>query len=276
MSETPLVLPSPFTFSQSSLQDYDDCPRRFALRAIQRLKWPAVETEPALENERRQVEGQIFHRLVQRHLLGISADALAPSADAPSLSRWWRHYLASEESRLRDDPDWNIYPERTLSAPIGGYRLMAKYDAVAVHASGRALIIDWKTYRKRPRDEMLFARWQTRVYRFLLVEAGASLNGGNAFSPEKIEMRYWFAEYPAQTARFPYSEAAYRRDRALLEKLIAEIAAAREFPPAEDSSRCKFCAYRSYCERGVHAAEGETWEVEESDLSLDAVEEIAF
>ncbi|NCT22292.1 PD-(D/E)XK nuclease family protein, partial [bacterium] len=61
---------SPFTFSQSSLQDYADCPRRFQLRYIEQLAWPAVETEPALENERRQQEGLLFHRLAQQHLIG--------------------------------------------------------------------------------------------------------------------------------------------------------------------------------------------------------------
>lgn len=60
------ALSSPFTFSQSSLQDYFDCPRRFELRYIDRLNWPAVEAEPALENERRLREGTYFHRLAQQ------------------------------------------------------------------------------------------------------------------------------------------------------------------------------------------------------------------
>jgi len=63
-----------FTFSQSSLQDYFDCPRRFQLRYIEHLAWPAVETEPVLENERRQQEGQLFHRMVQQHLVGLPVE----------------------------------------------------------------------------------------------------------------------------------------------------------------------------------------------------------
>ena len=66
-------LPDRFTFSQSSLQDYTDCPRRFQLRYIEQLKWPAVESEPVLDNERRQQEGQLFHRLVQQHRIGLPA-----------------------------------------------------------------------------------------------------------------------------------------------------------------------------------------------------------
>ncbi|MEW5828170.1 MAG: PD-(D/E)XK nuclease family protein, partial [Chloroflexota bacterium] len=85
--------PDLLTYSQSSLQDYADCPRRFQLRYLDRLKWPGVETEPALENEMRQLEGQVFHRLVQQHLVGIPAGRLEKLANTPNLSRWWDNYL---------------------------------------------------------------------------------------------------------------------------------------------------------------------------------------
>ena len=42
-------LPADFHFSQGSLQDYVDCPRRFQLRYMMKLAWPAVEAEPAVE-----------------------------------------------------------------------------------------------------------------------------------------------------------------------------------------------------------------------------------
>ncbi|MBA4379648.1 MAG: hypothetical protein C0393_03000 [Anaerolinea sp.] len=70
------TIPTPFTFSQSSLQDYADCPRRFQLRYIEELAWPAVESEPALENERHQQEGLFFHRLVQQRLVGLPVEKL--------------------------------------------------------------------------------------------------------------------------------------------------------------------------------------------------------
>ena len=56
-----MTLPADFQFSQGSLQDYADCPRRFQLGYILRLAWPAVEAEPVLESERRQLQGQAFH-----------------------------------------------------------------------------------------------------------------------------------------------------------------------------------------------------------------------
>jgi hypothetical protein len=77
MSEPLIAIPSPFTFSQSSLQDYSDCPRRFQLRYIEQLQWPAVEAEPVMENEHHQQEGQLFHRMVQQHRIGLPDGKLA-------------------------------------------------------------------------------------------------------------------------------------------------------------------------------------------------------
>ena len=62
-----MALAADFSFNQSSLQDYLDCQRRFELRYLLRLSWPAVEIEPALENERFLRRGSIFHRLVHQH-----------------------------------------------------------------------------------------------------------------------------------------------------------------------------------------------------------------
>jgi hypothetical protein len=90
-----MTLPSPFTFSQSSLQDYFDCPRRFQLRYTDQLRWPAVEAEPALENERRQQQGQFFHRLAQQFLLSLPADRLSRLASSPDLARWWENFQGS-------------------------------------------------------------------------------------------------------------------------------------------------------------------------------------
>jgi len=269
---------SPFTFSQSSLQDYADCPRRFQLRYIEQLAWPAVETEPALENERRQQEGLLFHRLAQQHLIGLPAEKLARLANTPDLNRWWDNYLASDLRGLKDLG--GLYPELTLSAPLGEHRLLAKYDLIAVQSDKKAFIYDWKTYRKRPRDEWMAARLQTRVYRALLIQAGAHLNKQTRFQPEQIEMIYWYADFPAEPARFPYTAAQYKRDWDTLTGLIAEIAARRNFPLTADEEKCAYCPYRSYCERGAEAGileeMGEETELESIEVNFEQIQEIEF
>lgn len=265
--------------SQSSLQDYVECARRFELRYLKRIVYPAVESEPALENEKHQQEGEYFHRLVQRYVIGIPQEQLDRLVNSDNLQRWWENFLANPDFRGFKDLQ-NLHPEATLSAPLGSYRLLAKYDLIAVQ-NDRALIYDWKTYRRRPRNEWLSARMQTRVYRALLVRAGAHLNNGKPFEPEQIEMIYWFAEFPNESARFPYTQDQYKRDSDLLAKLADEIQSASSHPPTDDRTKCNYCPYRSYCDRGVQAgdasqAEAEMEAEELFHVNFEQIGEIAF
>jgi len=267
------------TLSQSSLQDYADCARRFQLRYVDRLAYPAVESEPALENEQHQREGEFFHRLAQQYLVGIPSEQVSKLANTPNLQRWWENF-SNEKDLLGLRDLTGLYPEATLSAPLGNFRLLAKYDLIAIHEN-KATIYDWKTYRKRPRNEWLAVRMQTCVYRALLVHAGAHLNNGRPFEPEQIEMVYWFADFPNDPARFAYTSAQYKRDWDLLVKLADEIQNASLYPLTDDATRCLYCPYRSYCERGVRAgeadqAEAETEAEELFDVNFEQVGEISF
>lgn len=266
-------LPVPFTFSQSSLQDYDDCARRFQLRYIEQLQWPAIETAPALENERRQREGQQFHRMAQQFLLGLPAEKLARMTAGDDLRRWWDNFIA-HGPKLEG---FKLYPELSLAAPIGSHRLVAKYDLVAVGPE-KALIFDWKTYHKRPKDEWMAARLQTKVYRALLIAAGAHLNGGKVFEPEQIEMTYWYADFPNEPTHLPYTTKQHKRDWAGLFGLVREIAAKGSYPLTDDEKKCAYCPYRSYCERGIAAGSLDELETELSDLdvNIEQIQEIEF
>jgi hypothetical protein len=85
------------TLSQSSLQDYVDCPRRFQLRYLERLSYPAVESEPALENEKHIQEGEYFHRLAQQYFIGIPNEQIGRLANTPNLQRWWDNFLNAKD-----------------------------------------------------------------------------------------------------------------------------------------------------------------------------------
>jgi hypothetical protein len=272
--DSPSLRPD-FTFSQSSLQDYSDCPRRFQLRYIDQLQWPAVETEPILENERRQREGQVFHRIVQQYLIGLPAEKLAPMAQSDNLSRWWENYLAT---KFNID-GYSLHPELTLAAPVGAHRLLAKYDLIACKPEERVFIYDWKTTKKRPRDEWMAARLQTRVYRAMLAQAGAYLNGNHPFPPEQVEMIYWYAEHPNEPAHFPYNSTQYKRDWDALTGLIAEISNHRHFPLTEDEKKCAYCPYRSYCNRGLKAGTMDGLDDSEEsfvDMNFEQIAEIEY
>lgn len=257
--------------SQSSLQDYVDCALRFKLRYLERLSYPAMESEPALENERHQQEGEYFHRLIQQYLIGIPPEQIARLAHSENLQRWWTNFLA--DPLLQDiRGEMGLFTESNLSAPLGKHRLLAKYDLIVVRGE-RATIYDWKTYRKRPRNEWLSARAQTRVYRALLVRAGAHLNHGQPFAPEQVEMIYWFADFPGEPARFEYNAAQFQRDWDWLTKVSDEIDSASSYAPTEDRQKCAFCTYRSYCERGIRAGD---WKDHESDSQAEELFDVNF
>jgi CRISPR/Cas system-associated exonuclease Cas4 (RecB family) len=269
-------IPPAFTFSQSSLQDYADCPRRFQLRYLEQLAWPAVESEPILDNERRQREGQLFHRLVQQHRLGLPVDKLSRLAGSPDLERWWRNYLRQDFAI----DGYAQFSELSLAAPIEQFRLLAKYDLVAVQPGEKALIFDWKTYHKKPKDEWMAARMQTRVYRALLARAGTHLNGGSPIPPEKIEMVYWFADFPSEPLRLPYSAGQFKRDWDALSGMVRELSHHRLFPKTDDEKKCAFCPYRSYCNRGEKAGNLDNQEVESElagiEINFEQIGEIEF
>ncbi len=266
-----VTLPTNFQFSQGSLQDYVDCPRRFQLRYVERLAWPADEAEPALEHERYLQQGAAFHRLIHQHALGIPPERLSSTVTDDDLRRWWHNYL---ESRPFDLPAPG-YSEMLLSAPVSGYRLVAKYDLIAVGADRRAIIVDWKTSRKRSRQKWLAERLQTRVYPYLLVRAGSHLNAGRSLQPEQVEMVYWFANFPAVPERFIYDATQYEADKVYLTSLIEEIDGLgdRDFPLTTQERPCRYCRYRSLCQRGIRAG---SLDEAEDELGLDDDFDFAF
>jgi hypothetical protein len=252
-----MSLPTDFTFSQGNLQDFADCQRRFQLRSVMQLAWPAIEAEPALETERDLQLGQRFHLMVQQYLLGVSADRLsAMVAHDQDLTRWWRNFLNLQLAH----GDGDLFPELSLTAPMPGtvdQRLVATYDLVVVSSTGRVLIYDWKTSRRRPTRQNLAQRLQTLVYPYVLVQAGAELMGGNPPRPDQVEMIYWFAEFPGQPEYFVYGEKQHIENQRFLASLAEQILRLEEsgqsFPLTPVESRCRFCVYRSLCDRGEAA-----------------------
>jgi hypothetical protein len=114
-----------------------------------------------------------------------------------------------------------------------------------------------------------------------LAAAGSSLNGGQAIRPERIEMIYWFADFPSEPAVFHYDESQFQRDKSALEKVVEEISGLEKFELTDDVGKCRFCPYRSYCKRGAaagdwHEAEAEAEAHETFDINFEQIGEIAF
>ena len=275
-------------FTQSNLQDFVTCQRRFELRYVRRLNWPAVESAPIHEAERRMQLGSDFHRLIHQHVLGLpeteltaTAQQIAALTGSPELPAMWQNYLTHRPPELSIDAA-RFYPELTLSTLLAGQRLTAKFDLVAAVPGEqlRFLIVDWKTASKRPTTEILRRRIQSRAYPFVLASAGATLNQGQPINPDQITMIYWFSGAPGQPEQIRYNQAQYNQDEQFLSELIATITAATDFPLTDDHKACAYCVYRSYCDRGQVAGPLDDLadDLEADDLTLDweQISEIAY
>lgn len=274
-----MTLPNDFQFTQGKLQDYVDCKRQFQLRHVLMQPWPALITEEPAKFELHVQRGAALHRLAQQYTQGIDPARLAETIHDDTLARWWHTFL---QRPPHDLPEAVRRAEIVLAAPLGDHRLVAKYDLIAVQPGQRLVIVDWKTAGKQPPRSTLARRLQTVVYRYLAVEAGAALNDGQLPEPEQVEMIYWFAQMNGETVRFAYDKAQHSSARAYLLDLLSEIAAQSEpvWPLTADEKQCRFCNYRSLCERGAKAGFLDDLEDDfdslEETIDLEQIAEVEF
>lgn len=275
------LLPEDFQFSQGSLQAFADCPRRFLLRHIEERPYPAPEAEPIRENERRKERGTRFHELLCQEHSGVPREAIRRQATGDEkLQAWWDRYVHCEPVGEADQ----THAEISLEGKVAGYSLLGTYDLIAERPDGTFEIFDWKTVQYRPDRSDLASRLQTKVYPYLLTQAGSGLNGGEPPSPERVKMTYWFARHPDDPETFEYSDYKRQVDEEHLQDLIGKILARTErskFKTTDDERHCKFCTYRSYCGRGTAAGnieEGPAFlkETQSVEPDLEDVEEIEF
>jgi hypothetical protein len=274
-----MIPPTDFQFSHAALQDFVDCPRRFYLRYIRQLRYPAPESDPLRELDQHVQREARFHKLVHQHQIGIPVKALEATIADETLADWWEAYL----EHLPADLPPKRRADVTLSAPLAGRRLVAKFDLLAI--GERAVIMVWKTAPHRPKRAWLEKRLQTVVYPYVLAQAGAHLNSGKPIPPDNIRLVYWFADEPEQPEVFDYSAAQYKQGGKQLAALAADVLRREgeaDFELTEDVERCLYCSYRSLNERGTKAGNlliadtGEPAEYFDLDLRLDQIGELGF
>ncbi len=275
-----MVISNDFQFSQSSLQDFLDCKRRFYYRYGIDLSWPALEAEPALENEKWMQQGAEFHQIVHQYLLGLPESKLSNLEMGENLQIWWNHFI----SALPVDLNLCKFPEQPLAAALGEYALLAKFDLVVIDTENHYFIYDWKTSRKPSSLADLESRMQSKVYPYVLAKSGGELINVSGVDPDKIKMIYWYPNNPENPVTFQYSAVQLAEDERYLQSMVFEILSLQnrsDFPKTDDRSQCRFCVYRSLCDRGEKAGQVEDHEVvvnQEVDISFDfdQIPEIEF
>jgi CRISPR/Cas system-associated exonuclease Cas4 (RecB family) len=260
-----------FRFSQSNIGIFSQCKRRFWLRYLQRVEWPAPITGQLEQWEKAIERGQLFHHWAQQDSLGLAVDEVAQTHGDELLVRWWANMRAQPPQNM---PAGQVFSEVQLSVPVGRYRLIAKFDRVIFAADGRVYIIDWKTGRRRPQQQEFAQSWQTLVYRYVMVEVGATLNGGRAVDADQVLLAYWHAQFPDLLQPIAYSLAEHEEAGAVLLAAIDGIAALvgeADFPMTDDLSECRRCSYSALCVRGNER--DEDWDIDDDDLDWQEIPE---
>ncbi len=259
------LLPSRFRFSQQNLSDFLACNRRFYQRHLAQQAWPATDTTSAqaLAYERRARAGIALHRWIERYWLG----AVDPATDAPEgddeVAQLWARFVATDFSFLPAQRN----PELALSAELGSHRLYARYDLLAIEP-GRAVIVDWKSARNTAHEDW-GRRLQTRVYMFVLAEAGAPYHDGVDLKPAQCEMRYWLANADDPWVTVRYTQEEHEANREYLSHLADDISLRShidQFPMTDDQRQCERCAYKTLCRRDAGHVLHDGWHDEDSEI----------
>ncbi|PKO17171.1 MAG: hypothetical protein CVU39_05300 [Chloroflexi bacterium HGW-Chloroflexi-10] len=273
----PMPLNRKFTFSQQKIHHYLECQRRFELKYILQQPWPAIRSQPVIEMERQMLEGQQFHLMAQQYLSSIDPVLIETQINSEKLNNWWQSFISFSNSFLTQQKQI----ETQLVGDIAGFRFIAILDLLVFQPPDHFLILDWKTNTQKPNRSIIEQQIQTRLYPSLLVTAGSSLLPNTSVSPAQVEMTYWFANHPNEYETFIYSKSKYEEDLIFFEHIVKEISQQTDFPKTEKESRCKFCEYRSLCNRGVQAGESIendeiNWQEKIETIDFDQVGEISF
>lgn len=267
------ILPAGFTFSQSNLTIYEKCPRKFYLRDVQKLEWPAPLTDKLDQWQQAIKNGQQFHHLMYQDDLGVDVSELVEHDE--QLREWWRNFCLHPPKL----PNGQTFSEMELSIPFANYRLIAKYDRLIFTKEKQVVIVDWKTGTKPKSIVNVANNWQTKIYCYVLVEGGHRLFPIEKIKPEHISFLYWYVNYPEETIQIEYNSDHHQHIKQELAVIIQKITShtqSEEFVKTGNFDLCAECQYRSYCERG--RTPSEIFEVDEDmiDLDLNVIAAIDF
>jgi CRISPR/Cas system-associated exonuclease Cas4 (RecB family) len=253
-------MPDMVLLSQSKVRTFLTCRRRFELRYLHRVPWPAAPL--AEKDEALLGRGQQFHELLHRHFLGLPMEA--ESIDDAQVRGWWRTFR-QEGPRL---PNGRYLPELTLTIPLGALLLNGRFDLLIIGtdtAPPTAHIYDWKTGHPRHLADLRHD-WQTRLYLALIAEGGAAL--GHTFAPEQIHLTYWYAVAPNEPRTIAYTADWHRQNWQEISQIGQQIEQAmqtNEWPLTDNWDECRTCGFQTYCHRASQPAAADEADLEAED-----------
>jgi CRISPR/Cas system-associated exonuclease Cas4 (RecB family) len=240
-------------YSASMLQDYVDCQRRFELKYIRKQSWPSIPIEPVLEMEELIAHGRQFHFLAHQLFAGVPQSSIKNAITDATLREWFDRFVI-----FYDQQSWKQnLSELQITSHLNHHRLIAVYDLIVETNDGKIAIYDWKTSLHPPKKEFLKSKMQSLIYPFILFENMQSLFPSSANSDlSVISMTYWYPAFPETLISFEYDLETHQHNRDLLQNLLEEIherMQTMQFHKTDNLRMCKYCQYRSLCDRGISA-----------------------
>ena len=231
------------TISQSQINQFNECKRKYYLSHISDCPYPQLNTETDFTRK-----GQDFHRLVQQYIIGMDPDTLVSAAGDDDVKRWISSFCSSNITDNFDD----IHPEITLSTIFDNIVFTGKMDAIAIK-NNKITIFDWKTTKFPGKKSHYSSLPQTRLYLFLAKSAAGRLFGLDELSAADISMVYWFPEDPDKKTVIEYTEDQYQKSISWLKLVAAEMSKKDIdfYPQLSDAEKCVSCGYKSFCGRSA-------------------------
>jgi hypothetical protein len=265
----------PIHLSQAHLQILETCPRKFQYFFLESLMMP----QPSDVLEKQELGSQ-FHQLMQQHALGLE---IQPFLDNhPKLQEWFCHFQEAPPPSIAGLRQ-NEYP---CTLTMENSTLTAVFDLL-IQGTDEAQVVDWKTYRRPHRSQLLEQHWQTKLYLFLASEV-------LGYPPDRVSMLYWFAESSPKHSTsggaknwlsISYSASMHRQTRATLDQLLTSldgwmkdfVAGRQDFPKVPlTAQKCRSsqysCPFLNYCYPDLDNAPPTL----ENLMDLEAIAEVSF
>lgn len=241
--------------SQSYLQTLETCPRKFQYTYLEQLNPPLNPLE-----QEGLTWGSNFHLIMQQRELGLPVEPLI-ATDTEMEKAIAALLTAAPELFLPQVQSWRS-AEYPLTWEFQGYLFTVIYDLFLATPT-TAQIIDWKTYNKPKDAQFLAQQWQTKLYLYILAEAGG-------YDPTQITMSYWFVKNtPPKKVTITYSQELHQQTQQELTDLLEDLSTyleqyqsqGREFSQVSSSAGfCLSCSFAARCDRLEGEINNQGWE----------------
>ncbi|BAZ45329.1 hypothetical protein NIES4102_23500 [Chondrocystis sp. NIES-4102] len=201
--------PDLIRLSQSHLNLLSICPPKF-----QQVYLDGLGSIPDSKQQESMQWGSRFHLLMQQRELTLPIASLLETDS--ELDRSFKGLIEASPYLLEQNNDLWREAEHYRTLIKDQFLFTVIYDLLILKQE-QAIILDWKTYSQPVKLRDLANNWQTRLYLYVLANT-------SDYSPEQIQMTYWFvkADKP-QSRTINYTQAKHRQTEKDLNHLLSNL-----------------------------------------------------